>query len=84
MTRTEIEEISGERFAGDGGLWVAVLVTLMKDLESPSRRQDHEAARRIILQREGCFDLMSEALGIDPAELQRRIIAALKKKGREL
>jgi len=82
MTRTKIEEISGEQFVGEGGLWAAVLISLIQDLESPSRRSDHETARRIILQREGCFDLMSGALGIEPAELQQRILAVLKRRSR--
>lgn len=78
MNRSDLEEISGEEMAGEGGLWVAVLLSLIQDLESPSSRSEHQEAKRIILCREGYFDLMAEALSVDPAALQRRIIRCMK------
>jgi len=84
MNRSEIEEISGEEMVGEGGLWVAVLLSLIQNIESPSSRPEHQEAKRIILQREGCFDLMAAVLSVDPDALQRRIIRYMKNRSCEL
>lgn len=84
MNRSEAEKISEEVIRGEIGLWLAVLISLMCDIEDPCRHGGYEEARRIILFREGCFDIMASAFELEPGELQKRILSALRRRGFDL
>lgn len=84
MNRSQAEQISEEVLKGETGLWLTVLISLLRDIEEPCRRSGYEEARRIILFREGCFDIMAAALNLEPGELQKRILSALRRRGIDL
>lgn len=84
MNRSEAEYLSEEVLKGEIGLWLAVLIGLLRDIEDPSRRSGFEEARRIVAFREGCFDIMAAALNLEPGELQKRILSALQRRGIDL
>ena len=66
---------------GVTGLWIAVLVDIMKTIEHPPSQAEYVTARGIVTHRRECFDMMAEVLGYDPDDLQKRIIKTMKKKG---
>lgn len=71
-------------FEGIAGLWLAVLVDIMRTIEKPVNQADLATARWIVRNRRGCFETMAAAIDRDPVELQKRIIEALEKKGIKL
>lgn len=83
LSRNEIEELAGERFAGETGLWSAVLLNLLQSLSNP-KDPDHDQALRIIRDQQYPLPLIAAVLGIDSGELKERILRALKRKDREL
>jgi hypothetical protein len=84
LNRSQAEYESNETLKGEAGLWLAILIGLLRDIEDPCRRSAFEEARRIILFKEGCFNIMADALNLQPGELQKRIIRALKRRGIDL
>ena len=69
---------------GPAGLWIAVLITFIQDIENPKCRADFERAREIVINRSGCFDMIATAAKYDPEGLQRRLVKAMGKKGNRL
>lgn len=68
-------------FHGFEGLWAAVLMEILNQIEDPKDKVSYEQARRIILEPEnGCLPFVAGALEVALDELQRRIILHLKKK----
>ena len=68
-------------FEGIAGLWLSVLIDIMRTIEKPVNQADLATARWIVRNRRGCFDMMAAAIDRDPGELQKRIIQVLEKKG---
>lgn len=68
-------------FHGEEGLWAAVLLNVLEDLESPIDRVALDHARRIIRDPgSGCLPIIAGALGISLNELHKQIILYLKKR----
>ncbi|MBU2623434.1 MAG: hypothetical protein KKD92_14070 [Proteobacteria bacterium] len=84
LNRLAIEEIAGEKISGEKGLWVAVLVNILNDLQAPTLDSKQEEAKRIVLQMEGCFNILAETFDLEPKILQKRIIKSLRRRGFEL
>ena len=67
---------------GETGLWAAVLLDILNEIEAPEDRRGSEQARRIITEPEsGCLTFIAAALGLETRELQKKIIRRLKKRG---
>lgn len=65
------------------GLWAAVLLNIMNEIEASEDRDGYEQAKLIIMEPEGGpLPFIAAALGLDTGELQRKIIRWLKKRGR--
>jgi hypothetical protein len=65
---------------GESGLWAAVLINILIDLESFDVKT-RERARRIILEPEnGCLPFIAAALGISTGKLHKHVIRYLRKK----
>jgi hypothetical protein len=80
MLKRNDPELEG-LFNGEEGLWAAVLLDILNEIEQPADKGACEQARRIIMEPEsGCLPFIADALGITPDELQRRIIRHLQKK----
>lgn len=84
MRRIEIEELAGEKFSGEKGLWVAVLVNILNDILAPVSDSKQEEARQIVLHMDGCFKLLAETFDLEPLVLQKRILKALQRRGIDL
>ena len=84
MNRSQVEYLSNELLEGEHGLWLTVLIGLLKDIENPLHRKGYQEARRIILKKEGCFPILAEALGLESDALQKRILRSLMRKGIDL
>jgi hypothetical protein len=68
-------------FAGEEGLWAAVLLNILEDIEDPKDRAGREQARRIVMEPgSGCLPFIANALGISIGQLQKKIIRYLKKR----
>ncbi len=68
-------------FHGEDGLWSAVLLDILNEIEAPAGKAEYEQTRRIIMAPEnGCLPFIAAALGLGTYELQRKIIRHLQKK----
>lgn len=66
---------------GEAGLWAAVLLNVLNELEAPRNRDGLEQSRRIITDPDNsCLFLIAAALGLETGDLQGKIIRYLKKK----
>ena len=81
MSRIEIEDLAGEKFSGEKGLWVAVLVNILNDILAPVSDSKQKEARQIVLRMDGCFFLLAETFDLEPLVLQKRILKALRRRG---
>jgi len=69
-------------FHGEEGLWAAVLLDILSEIEAPEDRYGSEQAKRIILEPEsGCLSFIAAALGLETRELQKMVIRRLEKRG---
>jgi len=69
-------------FHGEEGLWAAVLLDILNEIESPADQAGFEQARRIIMEPEsGCLSFIAAALGLETGALQKKIIRRLKRRG---
>jgi len=84
LNRSKAEYLSDEVLKGEVGLWLSILINLLRDIEDPCRRFGYEESRRIILFKEGCFNIMADAFDLEPGELQKRILKALRRRGIDL
>lgn len=81
MTKRNDPDYDG-LFHGEEGLWSAVLLVILSEIEKPRDQAGYEQARRIIVEPENsCLPIIAAALGLDTGELQRKIIRRLKKSG---
>ncbi len=69
-------------FHGEAGLWSAVLLVILSEIEESRDQFIYEQAMRIVVEPENsCLPLIAAALGLDIGELQRKIFRRLKKSG---
>jgi len=67
---------------GETGLWAAVLLDILNEIEAPADRPGHDRAIRIVMEPEtGSLPIIASALGIETVELQKMIIRRLKRRG---
>jgi hypothetical protein len=70
-------------FYGEAGLWSAVLLGILEEIEKPSNPSEYNQARRIVEEPEtGCLPFVADALGLAVEELQRKILERLHPKVR--
>jgi hypothetical protein len=75
VSRTDLENKTGERLSGIDGLWIAVLLEVLRDLARPGADRDRQRAREWIDDPENVFFLgLCHEMDVEPGELRRRII----------
>lgn len=80
MMKRNDPELEG-LFHDEEGLWFAVLLNILDEIEAPTGKAEYEQARRLILEpKNGCLPFIAAALGLDTGELHKKIIHHLQKK----
>jgi len=65
----------------ESGLWSAVLLDILNEIEAPADQASYEQAKRIITDPgSGCLPFIAAALDLETGELQRKIARYLQKK----
>lgn len=68
-------------FHGEEGLWSAVLLDILNEIEAPADQASYDQVKGIITEPgSGCLPFIAAALDLDAGELQRKITRYLQKK----
>jgi len=65
----------------ESGLWSAVLLDILNEIEAPADQASYDQAKKIITDPgSGCLPFIAAALDLDTSELQKKVTRYLQKK----